>query len=365
MTDARSKEAALLEREKLRLERQRLALEIRLKRRELDGRRRKSWFELLANPLMLALVGGMITVIVTVVTNTLSAQANRESEEYRADLARQTAKQELQAELIKKFVEGGNTSTVRENLDFLVSAGLLPDYAGGIRKYLSENPNAAPAVTVAGGIIGTDDRVELSTQTPERRARFAGMGLLEISKRDGEFRCTGFLVAPKVVLTASFCVDSEVESAMFRPLEVASGEPAKSGQGLDLSTQARLEAKVGSNEAGVVLVALREPVRAAAMPLSRTPPQAGEKLAMAFYSGDTNKIMLSEHDTCTVASVDALVLRHLCDTGGGSTGAAMMNDRGEVVGIHLLNVAGGKIAWRADQIRSAARVRATFPDLSR
>lgn len=365
MSDARSNEAALLEREKLRMERQKLALEVRLKRQELDGRRRKSWSELLANPLMLALVGGMITVIVTVVTNTLSAQANRDSETYRAELARATAKQELQAELIKKFVEGGNTETVRGNLRFLISAGLLPDYEKGIAKYLEENPGAAPAVTTVGGIVGSDDRVELSTQTPEKRSQFAGIGLLKVSKANGDFVCTAFLVAPSVLVTASFCVEPRDLSATFRPLDLATGKPMDAGQALDLSRQARLEGRVENQEIGIVLVALKAPARAAPMVLSRTPPRPGEKLAMAFYSGDTNKIMLSEHDGCDVKAVDALALRHMCDTIGGSSGAAVMNDKGIVVGIHLSGGAGGKIAWRADQIGSAPRVRRTFPELFR
>src|SRR3954451_665811 len=56
-------ERLALERDRLRLERQKLALELRFKRRELAAMRTKSiWKELLANPLTLAIAGGILTL---------------------------------------------------------------------------------------------------------------------------------------------------------------------------------------------------------------------------------------------------------------------------------------------------------------
>jgi hypothetical protein len=136
-----------LEWERLRFERQKLALELRFKRRELSAVQARSWWkDLLANPLSIAIVGGLLTLITAIATNFLTAAANREAEETRARLARQSAGQTLQADLIKKFVESPRTETVRENLRFLVDADLIPDYAGSIRDYLAKNPGAAPQV---------------------------------------------------------------------------------------------------------------------------------------------------------------------------------------------------------------------------
>ncbi len=104
------------------------------------------WKDLLANPLSVAIVGGILTLMTTVVTNFLTARANREAEQSRAEQARQSAQQTLQADLIKKFVEGPRPETVRENLRFLADSGLIPDYAASIQKYLAANPGRAPQV---------------------------------------------------------------------------------------------------------------------------------------------------------------------------------------------------------------------------
>lgn len=135
-----------LEVERLRLERQKTALEFRLKRIELSTRSKKSWKEIISNPLTLAVVGGFITVMTTVVSNSINSQANIHAEVLKNQLARESAHQALQADLIKKFVEGPSIDAVRGNLAFLVDVGLLPEYAGRIRTYLSANPTAAPQV---------------------------------------------------------------------------------------------------------------------------------------------------------------------------------------------------------------------------
>lgn len=108
-----------IERERLRTERQKLAIELRLKRQEFVERRSKSWKELLANPLTLAIVGGFITIMTTIISTSYTANENRIAENLRAKLARDSANQTLQAELIKKFVEAPKTETVRDNLRFL------------------------------------------------------------------------------------------------------------------------------------------------------------------------------------------------------------------------------------------------------
>lgn len=145
-----------LEYERLRLDRQKLAVETRLKRRELLQSQNKIFKDLLANPLSLAIVGGFITLMTSIVTTSYSAKENREADERRAQQAVEAAKeprlsddrrakQALEAELVKKFVEGPKEA-VRANLKFLVDTYLLPDYAEGITAYLKNNPDAAPSV---------------------------------------------------------------------------------------------------------------------------------------------------------------------------------------------------------------------------
>jgi|SRR5947209_8394283 len=137
--DSLDRERLLLERERLKFERQKLAIDALLKRRELAGRS-GPFKDLLANPLALAVVGGFVTLMTTTITASF------------------TAKQALQADLIKKFVEPTKIETVRQNLEFLVAAGLLPDYGAGIEKYLKDNPNKAPSLgnaAVTGLKFGT------------------------------------------------------------------------------------------------------------------------------------------------------------------------------------------------------------------
>jgi hypothetical protein len=147
MSAAAGQAAPSLDWARLRFERQKLALEMLAKRRELAGARHRSVLrDLLANPLSVAIVGGILTLLTTVVTNFLTAQANREAEQQRALLARESAQQTLQADLIKKFVEGPRPENVRENLRFLVDSGLIPDYAVSIQNYLASHPYSAPQV---------------------------------------------------------------------------------------------------------------------------------------------------------------------------------------------------------------------------
>jgi len=89
--DAIEKERLALERERQRADRQKLALEFHLKRRELVERRDKSWKELLANPLTLAIAGGILTLMTTVITTYLTARQTRDS----AKQALQGADQEI------------------------------------------------------------------------------------------------------------------------------------------------------------------------------------------------------------------------------------------------------------------------------
>jgi hypothetical protein len=154
-----------LEFERLRLDRQKLAVETQLKRQELRQSSSKAFKDLLANPFSLAIVGGFLTIMTSIVTSWYTARENRAADERHAALAAQTAdenrksddrraKQTLEAELVKKFVEAPAKETVRANLKFLIDANLLPDYADGIKSYLKNNPDSAPSVGTSNGVYG-------------------------------------------------------------------------------------------------------------------------------------------------------------------------------------------------------------------
>jgi hypothetical protein len=144
-----------LERDKLRFERQKFAAELRLKRSQLAPPKSTLLKEVFANPLALAIVGGFLTLMTGIATTTFTARETREAEALRASYTRENARDTLQADLIKKFVEGPSPDAVRNNLHFLVDAGLLPSYADDIRKYLKDNPGAAPQVSTSSTSISS------------------------------------------------------------------------------------------------------------------------------------------------------------------------------------------------------------------
>lgn len=138
-----------LERDKLRFERQKFAIEVRFRKLE-QASPKSIWKDILANPVSLAIVGGFLTLMSGIATTTFTARANREAEALRAKYTRDSANDTLQADLIKKFVEGPSRDAVRGNLQFLVDAGLLPSYAAQIQAYLKNNPGSAPQVSSSG-----------------------------------------------------------------------------------------------------------------------------------------------------------------------------------------------------------------------
>lgn len=128
--DEIAKQRVAIEWARLKTEQQKVDNDYKLRSRELDGR---GWRDLFTNPFSLAVVGGFITLMTTIITSHLTASSNASA-----------AKESLQADLIKKFSESSEIEIVRENLRFLVDAGLLPSYEDKIKAYLKANPNAAP-----------------------------------------------------------------------------------------------------------------------------------------------------------------------------------------------------------------------------
>ena len=149
-----------LEFERLKFDRQKAAIELRLKRREARAAPKKSWADLLGNPLTLAIVGGFITLMTTTVTGHFTTL-----ESINAETAK--ARQALQTELIKKFVENPNPQTVRANLRFLVDVGLVPNYADNLQAFLAKNPDSAlpssftPAAGSLGAVHTDQDAIDL------------------------------------------------------------------------------------------------------------------------------------------------------------------------------------------------------------
>ncbi len=144
-----------LEFEQLKLDCQKARIELLLKRKELNASKNERWKDWLASPLTLAIVGGFITLMTTTITSRLSSSQSIDAEAAKA-------KQALQTDLIKRFVDNPNPAKVRANLQFLVDVNLVPSYAESIQDYLKKTPDSGlPSAFNSAGIalqeVHTDD----------------------------------------------------------------------------------------------------------------------------------------------------------------------------------------------------------------
>lgn len=88
---------------RLRSERRKFALESYLRRKEPGKDTTRPWKDIFASPVTLAIVGGFITLMTNIISNSFSASENARVEATKTKLSAQAAKETLQAELIKKI----------------------------------------------------------------------------------------------------------------------------------------------------------------------------------------------------------------------------------------------------------------------
>jgi len=214
----------LLERDRLKFERQKLAIEVGLKRRETaTASRSPALKELFANPIALAIVGGFITLMTSILTTAYTASQNLGEDAVRAKYARESANETLQADLTKKFVDGPSQTAVRDNLQFLIDAGLLPTNAGGISAYLKANPSSAPQINAPNVVPPIDSAVPLASLPQSDPIVTLGRSvgrLAGVDSRNVETTCTAFLVAPDIIATAGHCLMGGRPNGNFKSMEL-------------------------------------------------------------------------------------------------------------------------------------------------
>lgn len=150
---------------RMQLERDRLAFEnqkLEFEREKLDLAGKRSLGQILSNPLLLAVIGGVISIFTSIILNDRQIDASLQIERSKAQAAERAAMDALEADLIKRFVEGPSILAVRDNLSFLIEVGLLPKYADKIKEYLKANEGSAPQVLLNGGFEGLDDIGDLT-----------------------------------------------------------------------------------------------------------------------------------------------------------------------------------------------------------
>lgn len=350
------REKLLLERDRLKLERQKLAIEVRLKRAEAKPQPNNFLKEFLANPFTLAIAGGFITLMTTAISNLYTAQQTLSLERLRADNAVASARETLQTDLIKKFVEGPSSNAVRSNLRFLAEAGLIPSYRTQIEGYLSANPDKAPQVTRLEDFLRSDDAFELdklpSSDPLVGLGQNVGRLIFEGPTPEAALgSCTAFLIGADLILTSGNCVLTgssfafDIDGATFSARPTKHKIPQPPARSPDFA-----------------MLQLANPVpRRTWLKLSSRPPAAGEKLAMVMFGVGARVRWAVRSPRCRVLSVAQDTFQHLCDTRVGASGAPVLSaDTGEVLGIHsgsvLDNSAGfANLAMRADVVANLAK----------
>ena len=347
------------EREKWEAEKAFRHREIAIKERELtnretelklkvDEQKSSTW----RNPVFVALIGALAAAGGNAYISFNNGIAQRSLEKERSEQTR-----------ILEMIKTGDPDKAAENLDFLLSAGLIsdPSLKDSLRVFLAEREaGSGPALAAEsgssiGGIVGVDDAKPVNTVKDVSFVKAAkSVGQIETFDKYGHMqqRGTAFLVAENLILTASHIISNDTQSCRLRivgsdkvykivlpPLEeVSLKEPLAHGYAIY-----QVEGKPGSLYGY--------------LPLSSTPPVIGESLGFFFFRSGPQQLVVENTPDCQIKFVDEHELIHLCDSGPGSSGGMLISAKtGQIVGIHLGTNQKGKFAIRADVIKRLSKI---------
>ena len=184
--------------------------------------------------------------------------------------------------------------------------------------------------SVFEGIIGEDDRIALDAwDTP-----FNAIGRLNVSGFSALRQCTGFLIAPDVVVTAAHCV---MDAFRGKPLAAGRfhflpgwqrqkylahgiGKCIRVMEGFKVTPKPTLETMAFD----VALIFLRKEIDIAPLSTTGTIKLTGKTaLLHAGYSRDKRHLLMGDADCSVTDQNDSLVLTD-CDTNRGASGGPVL-----------------------------------------
>jgi len=177
---------------------------------------------------------------------------------------------------------------------------------------------------------------------------------LALVQMPGVSRCTGFLIAPRMVVTAAHCLYAPRVRRLLWPgaVHVLSGFSGGGYTGHSVVASYRVPAgfiptnEGGSRGADVAVLALAQPLGAVTLRLAAA--QAGEAAMLGGYNQDRAQVLLAD-SACRIMGVlaDAAarpLRRHSCAGTRGTSGAPLLvRDHGQWVaaGVQVAAVEGG------------------------
>jgi V8-like Glu-specific endopeptidase len=300
----------------------------------------KSWLRKASDPLVIAIIGAALGLVANLVSGVMQAKQARDLE---AEKGRAT--------LIQEFIKTGDSTKAKDNLKFLLSAGILTDPDGKIAKALESSPpiSLPSATPFDSGRENLGDRAETLPMTDPLGVFIRATGILSTATARGESICTAMALSKDTLLTGDHCVSEagDASKMIFRqfssrevPKDFRIAIAARRNGALDYSLL-----RVDTNDGPLVEV---EHIRTRS-------PQIGESLAIVSAPMGTLRVFRA----CRVLAITTSQFTHSCNTNPGSTGGIVigLSDM-SILGMHIgkgANLMQGGIATRFDVISAESK----------
>ncbi|MBA5802845.1 trypsin-like serine peptidase [Rhizobium changzhiense] len=314
-------------------------------------------FSFLKSPLVLAILGGIVTIFVNSITGYYSNQNTITLEREKNQNTITLEREKLQSDLIKKYLEVPDSAGRIANLHFLVESGLIPNYSGPVSDYLKKGPALAPqTVPVATASTADNWRAFGGNNILDggvlKRVQNAGESLVVVMTRQSvrEWqKCTGFLISDRTIATIGYCVPGElaVGSPKLGDIRLQGAAAAGTAEPLVESVVLRGE---GPSDHRIAVLRLAAPVAGKQiLKIRPDAPVVGDRLIMPFLKGDAADFSASVDDECSISEIDEQpIIAYRCDGDVGAAGAPLVSfATGEVIGIH---------SWSGEKARFGVRV---------